>query len=68
MKLREYLKQFEGLDPDMEVYGYDETDSSCLETKTQWYIFAYVQELGDYYPLFKYYNADKFKHKVLIIS
>ena len=68
MKLREYLEQFKDLDPELEVYGYDDDSFSCLETKTKWHSFAYVQELGGYYPEFKYDYSDKFNQKVLIVS
>ncbi len=68
MKLREYLEQFKDLDPELEVYGLDDNDYDCLETKTKYYIYAYVQELGDHYPEFRYDHSNKFNQKVLVVS
>lgn len=68
MKLHEYLKQFEGLDPNMEVYGYDSEELSLLEKKVKFTKIAFVGDDNLDDPLFVYYYSKIFNKKVLIIS
>ena len=67
MKLHEFLKQFENLDPELEVYNYYKHNKEILEKKYFTYKFAFISSKLEDYAYFdvnetKYYNT-----KILVL-
>lgn len=68
MKLREYLEQFKDLDPELEVFGYDEHDKICLVKKEKSYTYAFAMDKIEDFPYYRFKQSKDFNTKILIIS
>lgn len=81
MKLHEYLKQFEGLDPETEIYrnnppaeGWESEHEypQASNEGTNWWHFVYVDSLNtnvsyDYIYRDQAEPTDRFKYKVILV-
>lgn len=68
MRLHEFLNQFKGLDPNMEVYGYTHSDNVCLEKKEKFHQVVFVND-DNSYPRYKSdYRLENYNREVLVIS
>lgn len=67
MKLHEFLNQFKRLDPELEVFGYDEHDQTCLERKSKFYTYAFVMDKVEDFPYYRSEQSETFNTKILII-
>lgn len=69
MKLHEFLNQFKGLDPNMEVYGYTHSDKVCLEKKKSYHEVVFVHDDSKSYPRYKSDSIwNNYNREVLVIS
>lgn len=67
MKLHEYLKQFEGLDPEIEVYKFYQTDETDLvKTFVSWNTIS-VNSVDQNYCNFTYTPAPLFRIKAIVL-
>ena len=69
MKLHEFLNQFKGLDPNMEVYGYTHSDKVCLEKKESFHQVVFANDDPKSYPRYKSdCRLENYNREVLVIS
>ena len=67
MKLKEFLKQFENLDPELEVYTYYEHDQEMLEKKRFAYDFAFISDKLEDYAYFDNNKTISYNTKILVL-
>lgn len=69
MKLHEYLKQFEGLDPEMEVYNFDKEGFEILPRNKTPYVRSYYVSSFDRSDTEWFTKANnQYQREVLVID
>ncbi len=68
MKLKEFLKQFEGLDPELEIIKQERIEDWWGLKNFTVFNYQYTDDLNDDLINFSSYSSDKYNTKIILLT